>query len=85
MAPAYALDTRGHVEGAVPHARPVAHHPRFSIVVRVRVTPGFVERPPGNIEMASRERVHYVLNHDAENREDVGSQMLALYDLDIHP
>lgn len=47
VAPADALDTRGHVERVFPHVRPVAHHPRLPDDAPVLVAPGFVKRPPG--------------------------------------
>ena len=43
VAAADALDARGHVQGTVPHARPVAHHPSLPDDPTVRVAPRLIE------------------------------------------
>lgn len=48
VAVADGLDARGHVEGVLPHARPVAHHSRLPNRASVLVPPGFVQGPTRN-------------------------------------
>ena len=47
VAPADALDARGHIEAVILHTRPVAHYPRLPDDAPVLVAPSFVQSPPG--------------------------------------